>query len=208
MDWFRRWRQYEAKVWRNAWGRTETAGKKVMSTGVGIIVSVGLGAILLGAALELRSVLPLLTAAVLFLGTLCVNLLLAPSRLDKESQDNISTEKQTSDELRKQLERKRVERETYEALRTLHQEGERLLMEFGKPNVDSWDEQVVSWRTRVYELLPFERDGFLTMSSPQVWKAAPHGAPKMELFTSQLAKLRHIFMRLENEVDGWEPGKR
>jgi hypothetical protein len=208
MDWLKTWRRYEVKVWRDAWQRTEAAGKKVLSTGMGLVVSLVIAVIVLGAALELKSFLPLLTALILFLAALWLNLFLAPSRLDRDAQEVVAAERRTAENLRGQLERKRIEQQTYEALRSLHQEGEALLIRFGKPAMDEWCERVAKWRTTVYDKLPFERDGFLSMSSPQVWEAAPHGEPRRDLFISQLAKFRAILMRLENEVDGWEPGKR
>lgn len=208
MEWLMRWRQYEAKVWRHAWGRTEAAAKKVVSTGLGITVSATLGLVLLGAAVELKSFLPLLVALVLFLATLWVNLFLAPSQLDHEAQTELAGANSKVAELQDSLKRKTVHREQYEALKLLLEEGQDLTIRGGMPTWDDWALRVTNWRERVYDLLPVERDGFWSTATPTMFAAMRDGQHKIALLASQLDKFRRIMMRLENELDDWEPSKR
>jgi len=205
-QWFRRWRLYEAKLWRRTWHETRAAGMKIVSTGAGIAVLIILVFVLVGASAELLSFLPLLlAAAVPFLGTLLVNRALAPSRLDKEASDALAAEKGESAGLREQISRQRVLHEQYVALRRLFDHGEALTIGRGIPTWENWSERVVAWRTNVHDQLPFEREGFLSIASPQMFDAT-RDEQRHVLLIAQMEELRKILMRLENEVDRWEPG--
>lgn len=204
-QWSRRWRSYEAKVWRRTWQETSAAARKIVSTGLGIAVLIILAFVLVGASAELLSFLPLLLiAAVPFLGTLLVNRALAPSRLDKEASDALAAEKGETARLREQISRKRVLREQYVALQRLFDEGEALTIRRGTPTWENWSEQAVAWRTSVHDQLPFERERFLSIASPQMFEAT-RDEERHVLLVAQVEELRKILMRLENEVDRWEP---
>jgi len=204
-QWFRRWRSYEARVWRSAWQETKAAARKIVGTALGIAALIILAFVLVGASAELLSFLPLLIAAAPFLGTLLVNRALAPSRLDKEASDALAAEKGESAGLREQISRQRVLHEQYVALRRLFDHGEALTIGRGIPTWENWSERVVAWRTNVHDQLPFEREGFLSIASPQLFDAT-RDEQRHVLLIAQMEELRKILMRLENEVDRWEPG--
>lgn len=204
-NWLSDWRRYEARVWQHAWSNTGAAGKKVVSTGLGIALSVGLGVVLLGAAVELKSFLPLLVAVVIFFATLWINLALAPSQLDKEVQEALRRKQIEIEELQDKLERKRIDRQQYQALKLLLAEGQELIIQGGVPNWDEWSVKVGDWRNRVYQALPTERDAFLHIASAEMFEAARDGPRRMKLLTTQVEKFRRIMTRIENEVDGGKP---
>jgi len=206
-QWFRRWRLYEARGWRSAWQDTKAAAAKIVGTGIGIAILIILAFVLLGASAELLSFLPVLVATLPFFGTLLVNRALAPSRLDREASDALAAEKRETAALREQISRKRVLSEQYVTLQRLFDDGEALTIRRGVPTWESWSEQAVAWRTSVYDQLPFEQDGFLSIASPQMFEAA-RDQQRHVLLVAQVENLRKILTRLENEVDGWEPETR
>ena len=205
-QWFRRWRSYEAKVWRRTWQETRAAARKIVSSGAGIAALIVLAFVLVGASAELLSFLPLLLiAAVLFLGALFVNRALTPSRLDQEASDALAAEKGETAGLREQISRKRVLREQYAALRRLFDDGEALTISRGIPTWENWSERVVAWRTSVHDHLPFERERFLSIASPQMFEAT-RDEERHVLLVAQMEELRKILIRVEHEVDRWDPG--
>ena len=202
------WWRYEAKVWRHGWSRSKDAAVKAMKSLIGTSIALGIGILVVGTALGLQSVMPVIvTVLVLFLGLL-VNVGLAPMRLDAEAHEYAQALIKENADLQDRLEGKKVDEEQYEALRALRDRGEELILQGGVPDWVSWENFVTNWRQRVYDALPVEKDGFWTIATPVVFKAARNGEMKLRLLSAQVEKLRKIMMRLENEIDGWNPSER
>jgi hypothetical protein len=89
------------------------------------------------------------------------------------------------------------------ALRRLFNDGEALTKSRGIPTWESWSERVVAWRTSVHDQLPFERERFLGIASPEMFEAT-RNEERPVLLVAQVEELRKMLMRLENEVGQWE----
>jgi hypothetical protein len=196
------WRHYERKVWLHAWDRSRHAAQKLQSSLPHQVVTLLLTAAVVGTAVELRSFIPVIGACLVLLIGLATHLILAPMRLDRESQDKIDALQISNAELHSRLESNRLARERYELMRMLYMEGDVLVIsgkKFSTVDPEAWEQAVADWRDRTYSALPTEKDAFLNIATPIQFKVAPHHE-RVKMLAVQINKLRLIMQRLEENV--------